>query len=177
MFLASQPSVAFDSSNAADGFFLKELSLLLSLSAGLKPSLKPPAAAANAGSHPDLMLVTLEGLDGLATAKLPVAAALLDACAAKVLAGLSKAYGERLAAQLLVTESARRLDTPAMTPTVASATPLTLDQIVSYQLALWTGIGLVLTLLSALCCMVGMEVKPDSLLYAKFTADVSSKME
>lgn len=29
--------------------------------------------------------------------------------------------------------------------------------------------------LSAVCAMVNMDVRPDSLLYAKFQADVSSK--
>ena len=45
------------------------------------------------------------------------------------------------------------------------------------QINLWTAICLILVLMSAICCMVNMEVQPDSLLYAKFQADVSSKMD
>ena len=36
---------------------------------------------------------------------------------------------------------------------------------------------MVLILLSALCCMINMDIQPDSLLYAKFQADVSSKLD
>jgi hypothetical protein len=42
---------------------------------------------------------------------------------------------------------------------------------------LWTGIVLVLILLASICCMINMDIQPDSLLYAKFQADVSSKLE
>merc|ERR1711988_1894932 len=52
-----------------------------------------------------------------------------------------------------------------------------LEQIRNYQICLWTGIALVLVLFGAICCMVNMDVRPDSLLYAKFQADVSSKLE
>ena len=40
----------------------------------------------------------------------------------------------------------------------ASQTYVTTQEIASYQIALWTGIGLVLVLLGAMCCMVNMEV-------------------
>ena len=52
-----------------------------------------------------------------------------------------------------------------------------LEQIRNYQICLWTGIALVLVLFGAICCMVNMDVRPDSRLYAKFQADVSSKLE
>lgn len=68
------------------------------------------------------------------------------------------------------------VDTPAPTTTPTSS-ELTIQQISTYQICLWTGVGLFLVLLSAICCMVNMDIRPDSLLYAKFQADVSSKNE
>ena len=56
-------------------------------------------------------------------------------------------------------------------------TTYTLEDIRTYQICMWTGIALVLVLLSAICCMINMDIQPDSLLYAKFQADVSSKLE
>ena len=68
--------------------------------------------------------------------------------------------------------------TPSPMPTTATAgANYDLIEISNYQICLWTAIALVLALLSAICCMVNMDVRPDSLLYAKFQADVSSKIE
>ena len=36
------------------------------------------------------------------------------------------------------------------------------------QICLWTGVGMILLILSSVCCIIQMEVLPDSLLYAKF---------
>jgi len=67
------------------------------------------------------------------------------------------------------------LDDTSTTTNVTSN--VTLVEIVTFQINLWTSVGLVLILLSAICCMINMDIQPDSLLYAKFQADVSSKME
>lgn len=74
----------------------------------------------------------------------------------------------------------RRLaSSPTMSPTSVgnSTSNLTLTEIVQYQINLWASIALILVLLSAIACLVNMDVQPDSLLYAKFQADVSSKMD
>lgn len=43
------------------------------------------------------------------------------------------------------------------------------------QICLWTGVGMVLLILSSVCCIVQMEVIPDSLLYAKFQSTRTHK--
>mmetsp|Transcript_45625 Transcript_45625/g.103016 ORF Transcript_45625/g.103016 Transcript_45625/m.103016 type:complete len:440 (+) Transcript_45625:124-1443(+) len=60
---------------------------------------------------------------------------------------------------------------------LAGKKPYTVQEIASYQICLWTAVVLVLVLLSAICCMVNMDIQPDSLLYAKFQADTSSKLD
>jgi hypothetical protein len=47
-------------------------------------------------------------------------------------------------------------------------TPPTLFEISQYQIVLWTAIGLVVITLSAVMALGGMNVEPDSILYAKF---------
>lgn len=84
--------------------------------------------------------------------------------------------------KLLETQGIRLLaesdDAPSPMPTTATAgANYDLVEIRNYQICLWTAIALVLALLGAICCMVNMDVRPDSLLYAKFQTDVSSKLE
>lgn len=49
-------------------------------------------------------------------------------------------------------------------------------EIAQYQLNMWTGIALIVVLLSAVLAMVNMKPEYDSLLYATFQANVSQNM-
>jgi len=49
--------------------------------------------------------------------------------------------------------------------------PLTEFQISQYQICMWTGIGMIVLLLSAVLSIARMEVIPDSLLFAKFLSN------
>lgn len=90
---------------------------------------------------------------------------------------LSTAHSGSLVVQVVELDSHRFLSSVPSPTTSPTSTALTVQEISTYQICLWTGIGLVLVLLSAICCMVNMDIRPDSLLYAKFQADVSSKSE
>jgi hypothetical protein len=46
-----------------------------------------------------------------------------------------------------------------------------------YQIALWTGVGMFLLLLTGVCTIVGMDVVPDSLLFAKFQSSRTNKSD
>lgn len=46
--------------------------------------------------------------------------------------------------------------------------PLDEFQISQYQICLWTGVGMVLLMLVAICSIVEMDVVPDNILFAKF---------
>lgn len=52
--------------------------------------------------------------------------------------------------------------------TTSTVQPLTMADIESYQVILWTSLMLSVTLLVSLCCLCNMPIKRDSLLYAKF---------
>jgi hypothetical protein len=132
----------------------------------------------------DLLLLTLEGVakvkdaHGEASDESAAAAALADAVVTHLLTSLAAAYRGKLAAQLLLQDRpTRRLADTTPAPTAYNATQLTVSEIANYQICLWTGVVLVLAVLSAVCCLVNMDIRPDSLLYAKFQADVSSKLE
>jgi len=50
----------------------------------------------------------------------------------------------------------------------AAGTPPTMDEIAQYQIVLWTIVGLLAIIGSAVVALGGMHVQPDSILYAKF---------
>jgi hypothetical protein len=102
---------------------------------------------------------------------------LADAVLSKAISDLSNAHHGSLVFQVVQMNPHRFLSEQTPTPAPTAAVELTVEQISTYQICLWTGIGLVMALLSAICCMINMDVRPDSLLYAKFQADVSSKSE
>ena len=52
---------------------------------------------------------------------------------------------------------------------------MTEEQIASYQMAMWTGIFMSVAVLTAVLLLACMDPGRDSLLYANFQADVSSK--
>lgn len=59
--------------------------------------------------------------------------------------------------------------------TNSSTAPLSEFDISNYQICMWTGLVMVLLLLSAICSISTMEVIPDSLLYAKFQSTRAQK--
>ena len=62
--------------------------------------------------------------------------------------------------------------------TDGKAKPLTEFQISQYQICMWTGIVFLLLVLVSICSVAQMDIKPDSLLQAKFvTARTSNKMD
>jgi hypothetical protein len=145
-----------------------------------------PSLASSESAAPELFFVTVSSLVGLSAAKRSAALPLVDAVLCDTLRRLAAAYGDALAAQVIFVDDfasadaleprlvvARLLASPAPAP----AGSLSAEAIASYQICLWTGVSLVLVLLSALCCMGYMDIQPDSLLYAKFQADLSSKNE
>lgn len=68
----------------------------------------------------------------------------------------------------------RRLqDENSTTGNATEYTTYTAQEISAFQVNLWTAVGLVLLVLAAVGALANMEVIPDSLLYAKFQADVS----
>jgi len=67
----------------------------------------------------------------------------------------------------------RRLSaTPAPTPAPDDATYYDLDEIKAFQINLWTGVGLILAVGSAVGALATMKPEYDSLLYATFQANV-----
>mmetsp|Transcript_24694 Transcript_24694/g.36399 ORF Transcript_24694/g.36399 Transcript_24694/m.36399 type:complete len:232 (-) Transcript_24694:108-803(-) len=65
----------------------------------------------------------------------------------------------------------------AETNTTNSTTPLTEEEISSYQIGLWTGLSMVLLLLTGVCMISTMDVIPDSLLFAKFQSTRGNKSD
>jgi len=59
--------------------------------------------------------------------------------------------------------------------TQSKVRPLTEFEISDYQICLWTGVVMVLLVLSSVCAIINMEVIPDSLLVAKFLAQRTGK--
>jgi len=110
--------------------------------------------------------------------KKKAALALTDAVVHYVLTRLERSYDGALVAQVLLldplSEGAHRFLSET-DDAAADAGALTVEQIATYQICLWTAVVLILALLGAICGMINMDVRPDSLLYAKFQADVSSK--
>mmetsp|Transcript_68380 Transcript_68380/g.117436 ORF Transcript_68380/g.117436 Transcript_68380/m.117436 type:complete len:418 (+) Transcript_68380:33-1286(+) len=195
--LAQLPSSGDATLNeAADAFLFSELRLLAVLGNALRP---PSLHGGGASPLSDLVVLTLSSAVGMLDAygatspKRLAALGLLDSALSQALLDLSSAGGA-VAAQLLLVEdfeqdskpfvatgkrrrSLLATDDDAAGLTDDGSEALTLSQITSYQISLWTGIVLFLILLSAICCMINMDIQPDSLLYAKFQADVSSKLE
>jgi hypothetical protein len=160
----------------AGAFFFEELRTVATLAPTLVSS----------SDSVDLFLLTLEGLDGLKdefgeeSNELNAATTLTDAVLTNLLGSLAEKYHSALAVQFMFQgRLTRRLAdlTPAPTAYNASSGELTVSEIANYQICLWTGVVLVLAVLSAVCCLINMDIRPDSLLYAKFQADVSSKLE
>lgn len=191
---ANQPPVKaeFDLSDEADALLLEELNLACHVASDLPDAVED--ASASSAERPDLFFMTMNGLPHVLDAhgddspKAAAAMSLVDAAAREVLAKISARYEDRVAATVLVDNSAAArplhdqfhrflaaTNSPTMTPGYNSS--VSLEQIVEYNIGLWSGIVLVLILLSAICCMINMDIQPDSLLYAKFQADVSSKMD
>lgn len=179
----------FDLSDEADSLLLEELNLACHVASELPDAVEEPKS-----DRPDLFFMTVNALPHVLDAhgddspKAAAAMSLVDATAREVLAGISARYEDQVAATVLVDNSAAArplhdefhrflasTDSPTMTPGYNSS--VSLEQIVEYNIGLWSGIVLVLILLSAICCMINMDIQPDSLLYAKFQADVSSKMD
>lgn len=184
----------FDLADEADALLLEELNLACHVASGLPDAVEDASATKSLSDRPDLFFMTVNALPHLLdehgddSPKAHAAMSLVDAAAREVLAGISARYDDQVAAAVLMDNSvaARPLhdefhrflsatNAPTMTPGYNSS--VSIEQIVEYNIGLWTGIVMVLILLSALCCMINMDIQPDSLLYAKFQADVSSKLD
>ena len=59
----------------------------------------------------------------------------------------------------------------------STAGNITLNEITQYQLNLWTGVFFALLVIAAIYGVATMDIGRDSLLYAKFQADTTSKID
>jgi len=75
--------------------------------------------------------------------------------------------------QDLIDFQSRRLQTTDN----ATTAPLSEEEISSYQITLWTGVAIFLLILASVCSIVGMDVVPDSLLFAKFQSSRTNKSD
>jgi len=169
----TETPVVFDSTVAPDGQFLREIAVLADTSVVL-----------NQASNARVVFLQISAVQDIADAegstsiKAQVAKHIVDSLLANAVAqSWPTAMRKSMGVQLLTGGFRRRLaSSPTPAPTT-TPTYYTLPEIVTFQINLWTAVALVLVLLSALCCMVNMDIQPDSLLYAKFQADVSSKFD
>jgi len=181
-------SANFLMSTEEDRLFLEELDLM----ARLADTMAKDETPLSTSTRPDLLILSIDNFPMSSDEnKSRVAKAMTDAVVNQVMEGLGARYGSQATAAIILDSAAKKESddygwtrelaesdgSPTSAPTTANTTTYTIDEINNYQISLWTGIVLILTLAAAICCMVNMEIKPDSLLYAKFQADVSSKME
>ena len=82
---------------------------------------------------------------------------------------LSSSYSE----SAVFSSSRRRLDSTDGLP--IPATPPTGNEINMYQVSLWTAVVLILTALTVVCMLGGMETNMDPMLLAKFKADTGGE--
>lgn len=185
---AADTAVEFDMTDATDRLLFQELHLISRSPLMLRDGAEEPHL------RPDLFVITLNSLPhvleayGVDSNKAQVSKLLVDTGIKTTLERLAGEYDSQLAATVLVDEHAaarpldsqfRRVltdDTPSPT-TYLATTNYTISEIVQYQINMWTGICLILMVLAAVLLMVYMDVQPDSLLYAKFQADTSSKLD
>lgn len=180
-------SVDFLMSSEEDRLFLEELDLFARLADTLAMDGTPVSIPE---TRPDLLLLSIDNFPASGEERKSRAAkALVDGVVNQVMDGLGLRYGSQATAAIILDSAAekepseygwtRGLEETDVTTDddTYSTENYTIAEINNYQISLWTAIGLILTLLGSICCMVNMEIKPDSLLYAKFQADVSSKME
>jgi hypothetical protein len=196
----STPEV-FYSSSAADRAFVHELFLLEALA----QQLQTVGATAAAAVAPQLIIAHCSALSALSAeygrsgAKVAAAQALLDTALAALLntpytvqttAGTAATRPLRFTAQIIsgqllhtaaaaqpweeVTGAVRHLASNSSNTTTGNAT---LVDITQYQLNLWTGVFFALLVFAAIYGVATMDIGRDSLLYAKFQADTTSKVD
>lgn len=161
----------FHPDSQADQEFLAELQAVLEL---------PSYASSRASSGPaDTYLLYSNGVDTLAETygagsdKVKTARRLMDQAVGQTITAMQEAYGGAFVSQVMLPEknvplARRRLYVPSLSGNITN------EEIDKVNVITWTAVGLIVVLLMALSLVFSADSGPkDSLLYAKFQADVT----